>query len=704
MVAQVAWIDDVHVLTAFINNHSLLQAKENDPVIYWKSKEKYFEAKVEKVINDATVTITFTEDLPMGEELTLLWGEERIPVYPGAVVRTSWFDNHYAALHTTFGASYEKKATTFTIWAPTANSVKVSIGKNLLLLDKQKNGVWKLKVNGDWHGCAYEYEVTINGKTERVNDPYAKSMLANSEKSVVIDFSRTDQSGEASARPRLTNLQDAIIYELHVRDATIKKDSGVKNRGKFLGLTETGTTTPNGFSTALSYIKELGCTHVQLLPINDFARVNELHPENDYNWGYDPLYFQVPEGSYSTAAEDPLARINECKQMIGNFHREGISVILDVVYNHVFIMEESPFEKIVPGYYFRYHTDGNLSNGTGVGNDLATERKMVRKFILDTIDLWLKEYNVDGFRFDLMGIMDVRTMQEIQERCKKEAVPIMLLGEGWDLPTALASDKKATSSQSHQLPGIRFFNDYFRNSLKGDQFANGVGYVNGKGHFIERLPSLVSGSALEEYGEPFVSDVNQTINYVECHDNHTLWDRLLLTNREEKETNRKKMHQLATGITLLSQGVPFIHAGQEWFRSKQGDENSYLSGDQINQLDWQKRELENDPIEFIKELIALRKKYDVFRLSSKQEIRKRLHILDTIDPVFGFVLLGDKVDFAIYTNPTHKQVSLQLPSTGKWQVIARNTVVSGNTVQQEVNGEFTLIEGYELVVFRKNRW
>lgn len=704
METHVAWIDDVHVLTVIVNDISILLHTEEPPVIYWAAKEKYFSTKIEKVNADSTVRIILLEELPIGESLVLLWGTAKVPVYPRAIVRTDWFDQHYADLTTKLGTDYEDSATTFSIWAPTATSVKLNLDNRDFLLNRQKSGLWQLKIDGDWHGFAYDYKVIVNGQTTRLNDPYAKAMLANSEKSVIIDPARTDPPNfNKRNRPKLQNLQDAIIYELHVRDATNQEESGVVNRGKYLGLTETATTTKNGFSTALTYMKELGCTHVQLLPINDFARVDETSPNDDYNWGYDPLYFQVPEGSYSLTPNDPVARIIECKKMIQAFHQEEIAVILDVVYNHVFIMEESPFEKLVPGYYFRYHSDGSLSNGTGVGNDFATERAMARKFILDTIDFWLNDYLVDGFRFDLMGAIDIETMNQIHERCKEESVPIMLLGEGWDLPTALASEKKATSIHSNQLTGLKFFNDYFRDSLKGQLFnKHETGYVNGQGRFIERLPHLVSGTTLEEFGTPFVSEVNQTINYVECHDNHTLWDRLLLSNDQDSDLTRKKMHQLASGITLLSQGIPFIHAGQEWFRTKQGDENSYISSDWINQLDWRKREVENDYVEFIKTLIALRKKYDVFRLTSNQDIRRRLYILDTPAPVFGFTLLGDNEDFAIYINPTTKSYELRLPSSAIWRVMANNNF-DKNTAQQEVKGEFTSVDAYELVVLKKSR-
>ncbi|MBS4208614.1 type I pullulanase [Bacillus sp. FJAT-50079] len=700
MNTNIAWHDDVHLLTVKTDNISLSLHSNESIIVYWEDKNKSFQAKIENLIDDHTCTMSVFDELPIGENLFLIWNERRMPIYPRGIVRTSWFDDQYFAHDAILGATCTKKSTKFSIWAPTATEIKLYLNSKNFLLKKQTHGVWEVVLYGDWHGFAYDYEITVNGKKERVNDPYAKAMLANSEKSVVVDFSRTEQMQQK--RPMVQHLQDAIIYELHVRDATIHPQSGVINKGTFLGLTEKETKTEQGFSTALAYVKELGCTHVQLLPINDFARVNELLPMESYNWGYDPLYFQVPEGSYSLSPNDPIARINECKKMIDSFHQEGLSVILDVVYNHVFIMKESPFEKLVPGYYFRYHDDGTVSNGTGVGNDIATERKMVRKFILDTINFWLGEYKVDGFRFDLMGVIDVETMKSIYNRSVQEDVPIMLLGEGWELSTALASEKKATSSQSHQLPGIRFFNDLFRDSLKGNLFHNDdLGFVNGNGRFIERLPHLVTGSALEEFGIPFAADVDQTINYVECHDNHTLWDRLLITNRHATERERKKMHQLASGLTLLSQGVPFIHAGQEWFRTKQGDENSYISSDEINQLDWEKRELEDEYIKFIKTLIAIRKKHWVFRLRSKQEIRRRFHLLETPFPVFAFALFGNLEDISVYANPSNDHYDVRLPSSATWQVMATND--RDRNVMHDIKGEFTSIGPYEFIVLKKSR-
>ncbi|UCZ52431.1 type I pullulanase [Bacillus shivajii] len=701
MTKNVAWLDDVHELMVESENleESLTQG---EPIILTPKKE--IRAEFLGYINEKIGKFSFSEPLTLGEKQVLSVGGKRFQIYPRKIVRTHWFENNYCTESAQLGAIYGKDATTFRIWAPTAINVLLYLDNNKINLKKCSKGIWEVVILGDCHEATYEYGVEINGKVEKVIDPYAKALLANSKKGVVVDFSRTNSSYILNQqRPFLKNVQDAIIYELHVRDATVDAQSGVKNKGRFLGLTEKDTVSQNGLSSGLSYIKQLGITHVQLLPINDFARVDETNPHEYYNWGYDPLYFQVPEGSYASDPHHPITRIYECKKMIASLHNEGLSVILDVVYNHVFKREESSFEKIVPGYYFRYKEDGSVSNGTGVGNDLATERRMVRKFILDTIDFWLSEYKVDGFRFDLMGAIDIVTMKEIEKRCAEEETKIILLGEGWDLPTALPNSLKTIPHQSHQVRGISFFNDLFRDSLKGTLFdMDDRGYVNGEGKFIERLPHLVSGSVDERYGIPFVSEVHQSVNYVECHDNHTLWDRLMKTNRDESEEHKKRMHQLATGITLLSQGIPFLHAGQEWFRTKKGDGNSYISGDEINQLDWLQRGREEENISFIRSLVQIRKKYDSFRLSSKEEIRKHLHILSTPNPVFGFMLLTTKEDLAIYVNPTREKYELHLPSAGTWEVLATN--LQQKDLSGEIKGEFSSVRSYELIVLKKSRY
>ncbi|TWI59109.1 type I pullulanase [Halalkalibacter nanhaiisediminis] len=699
MEKSIVWIDDVKVLT--VNMEGLTAFKELTPIIEWQGR--VIQCKVKEIQSNNKAILTLEEELPLGFDMYLKWGDKQMPIYSGAIVRTPWFDKMYDASTVSLGPDYSEFKTIFSVWAPTATRMVLHLNNDRYVMDRKEAGVWMTTVEGDWNGALYDFEVTINNQSQRVNDPNAKSMTANSGRSVVIDLKSTDPDQfRNDQKPKVEHVKDAIIYELHVRDATISQSSGVKNKGKYLGLTEIGTKTDSGYSTGLSYIKELGCTHVQLLPINDFARIDELQPNDRYNWGYDPLYYQVPEGSYATDATVPISRVLECKQMIQAFHSEGLLVILDVVFNHVFDQQSSAFETLVPGYYFRYKEDGFPSNGTGVGNDLATERKMVRKFILDCIDYWLKEYRVDGFRFDLMGIIDIETMKEIKKRCDQEKEPILLLGEGWELDTPLPAEKKATISQSHQLEGISFFNDRFRDFLKGNLFdLYDLGFVNGEGRFIEHLAQLVSGSCLENCGVQLFKRPTQSVNYVECHDNHTLWDRLELSNAGENEQTRKRMHQIATGLTIISQGIPFLHAGQEWFRTKKGDENSYISGDEINQLDWNRRVEEDKNIQWIKALISLRKQYNVFRLSSVQEIQKRLQVLKTPDPLFGYSLIGDSEEFVIFINPMKRPVKITMKKSGTWEQLISNYKRELPSMN-ETKRKTIAMNPLELLILKKN--
>ncbi|WP_163537929.1 type I pullulanase [Gracilibacillus sp. YIM 98692] len=694
-----AWLDKHNVIT--ISSHKVDLCQKTSP--YVKVDKKVISVESIEIDCEGLVHISLEQGVPLGKKIVLCWGDEYFLVYPRKIVHTNWFDNQFDASDSELGSFYTKGKTVFSVWAPTATDMKLRIGDQLKQMKRQNNGVWTVNAYGDCLHMTYQFVVTVNGKVQVTNDPYAKAMTANSEKSVVVDLSKTNPNSFREVDYPKIKKQDAIIYELHVRDATKARNSGVKHRGQFIGLTEVNTTNESGYSTGLSYIKELGCTHVQLLPIQDFARVNEKKPDQDYNWGYDPLFFFVPEGSYATDADQPSLRIRECKEMIKAFHQQGISVILDVVFNHVFSMKQSAFEKLVPGYYFRYQDDGQPSNGSGTGNDLATERNMVRKFINDAIDYWLSEYQVDGFRFDLMGLMDIETMKQIVKRCESEPRPILLLGEGWNLDTPLAQEKRAVTEEARQLPSISFFNDKFRDSLKGmlfDQYDQG--YVNGHGRYIEKLSALFSGACDNRFSPNIFPSPMQSINYVECHDNHTLFDRLQVTNGEDSIDVKKKMHQLATGLTILSQGIPFLHAGQEFFRTKHGDENSYLSGDAINQLDWDQRELEDENITWIQQLIQLRKSYSVFRLESRKDIQERVHMISTPNPLFGCVLLGKKEDIVVLANPTRSSKKITMPSQGCWEQLLSNQMHSSVSEECSTNLK-TTIDRFELAVWKKNR-
>ncbi|WP_183041089.1 type I pullulanase [Salipaludibacillus neizhouensis] len=699
-----AWIDNFHslqlegpIVNDIVTNIDRAYAIGNGEKIHLISEGH--------TIDENTVRFYSEDSLPVDQDMFLYLGELEIPIYVRGVVRTEKFDEKYGGSREDLGAVYYDIETIFRVWSPVATEMKLHVNESVYEMKRKKFGVWEYTLTEDCHGYTYLFIPTLNKETYEVVDPYAKAVTTNGEYGVVVNLETTDPDEfRETPRPVIENLQDSSIYEMHIRDATIDSRSGIVDKGKYLGLTEKDAKTVHQYSSGLSYIKELGVSHVQLLPVNDFARVDDLEPNKQYNWGYDPLFFQVPEGSYSVDPTDPFARITELKELIHSFHEEGLSVIIDVVYNHVFVKETSSFEKLVPGYYFRYHDNGTVSNGTGVGNDIATEKRMARKFILDTIEYWLREYQVDGFRFDLMGAIDLTTMQQIQNSCKKEETPILLLGEGWGLQTAFSSEKLSTSFQSHHLPGIRFFNDVFRDTIKGNLFeSHDHGFVNGKGRYIERLTQLVKGSAAKnEDIPPFVHEVTQTVNYVECHDNHTLSDRLEITNSSDTNEERMKMHKMATGLTIVSQGIPFIHAGQEWFRSKSGDENSYISGDKINQLDWKRRGEKEEDIQYVRDLLSIRKEYSVFRMTKQEDINRHLHVLITPPKVFGFTLLAYKNDLCIYANPTEKDVKIELPSSGDWEILVTSLGKHERTYFS-VRGKECELRPYEFIILRKSR-
>ncbi|UOQ47264.1 type I pullulanase [Gracilibacillus caseinilyticus] len=684
-----------HPKTAFVS-------KENVKVI--ASSQAVTVLSIERA-DEYTLYLQLEEEVILGEEMYLVVEDSYIPIDPRHIVWTDWFERHYTAKAEELGPNYTAEKTTFRVWSPTATQVEVCMWNKRFPMIRKTNGVWQLEWNGDLAGVTYQYAVTINRQQQLVNDPYAKSMKANSECSVVIDLSKTDPAAFRQMPSPTVDKQDAVIYELHVRDATSAATSGVQHKGTFSGLTEKHTTTENGFSTALYYMKELGITHAQILPIQDYARVDERNPSMQYNWGYDPLFYMVPEGSYATNPDDPSARITECKKMIMAFHEQGIGVILDVVFNHVYAYEHSVLEALVPGYYFRYYQDGSISNGSGTGNDLATERVMVRKLLVETIDYWLEEFQVDGFRFDLMGLIDVETMTAISKRCQACSRPVLLLGEGWEMETAIASDKhkKASLSQASALQNISFFNDQYRDVLKGNLFdQEQKGFVNGNGLFHDRIAALIAGSADNRFGNPLFSNPLQSVNYVECHDNLTLADFLVRSNPEVSEEVRKKMHQLATGLVLLSQGVPFLHAGQEFFRTKKGNENSYNAGDDINQLDWLQRVEENDNVAWIRQLIALRKQYPHFRMVNSDKTKAYLHIIPAPLPVFAYMLIGPSEDFTIFINPTNEMKMAKLAALGRWEKIVSNHSSTSATIHCTDQLPIELA-GYELAVWKKNR-
>ncbi|MGQ4705290.1 type I pullulanase [Bacillus thuringiensis] len=629
---------------------------------------------------DATKYECFIEEpLDVGKYYTVRdERNEETDLQIGAVIRTTIFDEKYYYEGTDLGAVYQKEETTFKVWAPTARLAKVRIYKS----DKEyadhemyrgENGVWIQTLQGDLDGARYTFLVCINLIWNEAVDPYAKSVTVNGKHGVVIDLEKTNVTRRGGLPP-LQSMTDAILYELHIRDATIHQNSGVIQKGTYKGLMEEGTTGRNGTLTGLSHIKDLGVTHVELLPLYCFGGVDEANPSSAYNWGYNPLYYNAPTGFYATNPSDPYNRIVECKQLIETFHEHGIRVIIDVVYNHVYERELSSFEKLVPGYYFRHGEDGMPSNGTGVGNDIASERKMMRKFIVESILYWLTEYNVDGFRFDLMGILDVDTMNMIEKEVRNIKRDALLLGEGWDLQTPLPREEKATLNNAKKMPHMAQFNDQFRDGIKGSTFhINKRGFAFGGHVDCNHLQYIAAGSLLSMKETGLFLEPAQSINYVECHDNMTMWDKLVRSN-EESEAILKKRHLLASAMVILSQGIPFLHAGQEFYRTKKGNENSYNASDEINQLDWDQKEKEIETVNYIKGLIAIRKEHGAFRLQNADLIKKHMTFLQTSTEVLAYHLehaesFGPWKEIVVLFNSGLEAKTVQLPKEETWHVI-----------------------------------
>ncbi|MGE7870853.1 type I pullulanase [Bacillus paramycoides] len=613
----------------------------------------------------------------------------------GKVIRSEEFDNSFYYGGNDLGNIYTPQHTKFRLWAPTASEAKLvtykkwsdKIGTEINMQQGEK-GTWIAELKRNQKGLFYTYKVKIGDKWTEAVDPYVRAASVNGDKGVVVDLKETNpKNWKANKKPKFKNPEDAIIYELHVRDLSIQPESGIKHKGKYLGVTEKGTKGPEGVKTGLDHIKDLGVTHVQFLPIFDYASVNEeTLNEPQYNWGYDPKNFNVPEGSYSTNPYEPTVRITELKQMIQTLHDNNLRVVMDVVYNHMYNAAESNFHKLVPGYYYRYNEDGTFANGTGVGNDTASERKMMRKFMVDSVTYWAKEYNLDGFRFDLMGIHDYETMNEIRKSVNQIDPSIILHGEGWDLNTPLAAELKANQKNAEKMKGIAHFNDNIRDGLKGSVFEDkDNGFVNGKQNMEDRIKKGITAGIDYDTNSSTYQDPEQVLTYVEAHDNHTLWDKLELTNSGDSEEVRKQMHKLSSSILLTSQGIPFLHAGQEFMRTKYGDHNSYKSTDSINQMDWLRRAAYNNEVEYMKGLIDLRKKYPAFRMTSAEQIKKDISFIDAPKNVVAYTIDGkgneNKTEyFMVAHNANREAVDITLPSKGPWKVLVDGKQAGSKTL------------------------
>ena len=608
------------------------------------------------------------------------------------------------------GVTLTPNKTMFKVWAPTADRLEVVLyaageggtGRKTPMTLGEK-GVWSAAIPENLEGLFYTYLVTHGSETYEVVDPYAKGAGVNGRRGQIVDLAKTNPPGwEKVESPPLENPVDAVIYEVHVRDISSAPSSGIKARGQYLGLVERETKTPSGIATGLDHLIDLGVTHVHLLPIFDFATVDEADPQGSYNWGYDPLNFNVPEGSYASDPTDGRVRIRELKKMIQGLSEAGIGVIMDVVYNHTFHCLESSFHKLVPGYYYRHDARGGFSNGSGCGNELADERSMVRKFILDSVVYWAKEYKLAGFRFDLMGLHHLDTMREVRRALDEVNPGILIYGEGWAAGgSTLPEFRRAVKENTNRMTGIASFCNDLRDGIKGHVFhTKEGGFIQGQG--LEESvkfglvgavqhPQVDYGRVLYSKG-PWAWHPSQSVAYAEAHDNLTLWDKLLCTTASEDHAQRLKMIKLAHTIILTAQGIPFLHAGQDFARTKGGDPNSYQSPDHVNQLDWERKGEFLELFMYTKGLIELRRSRPAFRLRTGEEVRRFLQFLEVPRGVIGFALGphagGDSFETILVFFNSNQEDQEVAVDAGCWEVLVSDQGV----------GHLSIVTGPKVVV------
>ena len=534
------------------------------------------------------------------------------------------------------GANWAPNATVFKVWAPTAEDVRVALYRGgtpdnndlieTIPMQRVGKGVWQTEAAGNRNGQYYTYLVNRCGAEVEAVDPYARTTGVNGKRGMVIDLASTNpKSWDKDTNPNpLAAYTDAVLYELHVRDFSIDETSGVSaaHRGKFLAFTESGTKTPAGTPTCTDYLKQLGITHLHLLPVYDYGSVDESRLDvPQFNWGYDPINFNTPEGSYSTDPYNGEVRVKEFKQMVKALHEAGISVVMDVVYNHVFEAGSFCFNKIVPGYFSRAHADGSYSNGSGCGNDTASERTMVRKFIVDSIVYWKEQYHIDGFRFDLVGLLDGTTINALVDAVHEKHPDVIFYGEGWTLPTAVEPGNfMATQPNAYRTPEFAYFSDDIRNLLAGEN-GRTKGFASGLTGEEDKLFHCFTGDT------PWCPRPVQTVNYVSCHDNYTLMDKLITSCPKADRAELIRMNKLVAAIYMTAQGIPFIHAGEEWLREKLDEtgkrvENSYNAPDFVNKIRWDVLEKKDNAqaVAYYQGLIALRKAHAALRLTTKEAV------------------------------------------------------------------------------------
>ncbi|MBP6230160.1 MAG: type I pullulanase [Paludibacteraceae bacterium] len=594
---------------------------------------------------------------------------------------------------------YTPEKTLFRVWSPAAAKVKVNLYTEGLggepfevkELEYDVDGTWVTVIEDNLKGKFYTFQIFQNEQwLAETPGIWAKAVGVNGNRGAIIDMAETNPKGwEKVQRPAMKHFTDASIYELHVRDFSVGPESGMENKGKFLAFTEMGTTNAAGKKTGVDHLKELGITHVQLLPIYDYASVDETTlDKNQYNWGYDPKNYNVPEGGYSTDPYNPISRILEFKQAVQSLKNNGFRVIMDVVYNHTFWGVESHLNLMAPGYFYRFKEDGSWSNASGCGNETASDRAMMRRYIIESCKYWVTEYKVDGFRFDLMGIHDIETLNLLRAELDKIDPTISIHGEGWtaewDFP--LPYEKRAIKQNALQLDNIAVFSDDIRDGIRGTWDNNKVaGFIAGVYGYEESIKFGVVGAtqhnqihydAVKYAKAPYANNPTQVINYASCHDDLSLHDKIIYSAPEGTSDKEKtRFNKLAQAIVFTAQGVPFIYGGEELKRDKQRVHNTYQSPDSINQIDWSFKTTNHDMFDYYRNLIELRRTHPAFRMPTQEMVQKHLQFINVKEPALVAYTISGNANgdswrriLVIYNGNRHN-VTLDIPQEN-WVVVA----------------------------------
>ncbi|WP_053001165.1 type I pullulanase [Kosmotoga pacifica] len=609
----------------------------------------------------------------------ILKNNEKVFAYPVGILE----DERYS-YSKPLGYKIDENGTHFKLWAPGPGEISIEVfspndlKKPVYTLPTflQPNGLRIAKLEKSLAGYAYRFKIERYGETLYTVDPYAPFSMVNGEYSYIYNLDEaTPENWISDKGPVLKDAVDAIVYELHIKDFSSSWTAGSEFPGKYRAFYEESYSPPLNINTCLSHLVELGITHVHLLPVHDFNSVDEEDPYQ-YNWGYDPALFFVPEGSYATSPCDPVNRVLEFRRLVQKLHQNNLGVVLDVVFNHTY-GEDTPFQKLVPYYYYRLTPEGAFSNGSGCGNELATERPMVRHYIINALKHWVENYHVDGFRFDLMALLGKEMMLIIEKELKRIKKDILLYGEPWAAAQTIMRDTPIIKGEQKGT-GIAVFNDEIRNALKGYPDDGTRGFVSGE--FTKRTEVMKGIVAEIEFSEElsgFASEPSEVVNYVSAHDNLTLIDKFHKSCPDEKFENKAKMAALALAIVLTSQGIPFLHAGSEMLRTKLLEENSYKSGTLINEINYNQKYIYTDFYNYIRGLIELRKKERLFRLKSSEEIRKKLKFLPTrSSAVIAFILHDEEKEIFVAHNASKKPQKVLLDSDASWEILVTDCKIN----------------------------